>query len=45
MPERRQVICQPVKSAALTAAPPVENRIAAAASSSRAVEREDMGRR
>jgi hypothetical protein len=29
----------------LTAAPPVENRIAAAASPSRAVEREGMGRK
>jgi hypothetical protein len=32
MPERRQVICQPTKSAALIAAPPVEKSTAAAAS-------------
>jgi hypothetical protein len=44
MPERRQVICHALKSAALIAAPPVEKRIAAPASSSRALERESMGR-
>jgi hypothetical protein len=32
IPDRRQVICQAGKSAALIAAPPVENRTAALAS-------------
>src|SRR5687767_8629342 len=44
IPERRQVTCQPVKSAALTAAPPVENRMAAAASWRRAIRRARMSR-
>src|ERR1039458_6118684 len=34
-PARKQATCQPVRVAALMAAPPVENRIAAATSSSR----------
>ena len=43
MPERRQVICQAVKSAALIAAPPVEKSTAAAASWRTAGENLGMG--
>src|SRR6478735_638105 len=44
IPERKQVICQPAKSAALMAAPPVEKSTAAAASWRRARAGADMGR-
>src|SRR4029077_364461 len=40
-PERNPAICQPVNAAALIAAPPVENRIAASARRSRAEVAED----
>jgi hypothetical protein len=42
-PDRRLAICHPVKSAALMAAPPVENSSAAPRSWRRGLEAENMG--
>ena len=41
-PERKLAICQPVKAAALIAAPPVEKSSAAPSNWRRAVDRGDM---